>query len=287
MALAPPSMASLYDGGTCREENIQERPVGTSAGHSTWEADQNDGTDLNRLRFWVPEMTSPRPKVGTLTPRWGDWSGPDRGLETSGNSGAMECPESGSTAVRDRHVMDAYHEMRILMTFSPDDSKKKGRIRVDRDVTSRNGSPAVNTLSCAETRCGSKESWDDEFHDCCSEMQLGLGGPTTPSSSVQPPDSEPCAVDDGRASSSATRTESGGLRDELLAAKQRIRDLEMLLAETQRENQALQDARLWSVDVRDVPEIASLHGLKKVQGASSGPVAKRSLHLQDGASVVF
>jgi len=279
-------MAWLYDRGMCREETSQEGPAGTVAGHSAWGGVLNGETDLNRLRLWIPEMT----EVGTLTPRWGGGLGPARGLETLGNPGATDCPESGScgSAVRDHDVMDAYHEIRILMTFSPDDSKKKGRIKVVRDGPSRTGSPGF-ALSCAETACSRKGSRDDSFHDdCCCEMQLGLGGTTTPSSAS---DGEPGTADagrddgrdDGRASIHATRAESGGVRDELLAAQQRIRELELLLVETQRENRALQDARQWSV----APEIAVRYGIKKAQDASSGPVAKRSLYLEHGATVVF
>jgi len=61
----------------------------------------------------------------------------------------------------------------------------------------------------------------------------------------------------------------------------------MVLAETQRENRALQNRMQWSVDLRDAPEIAVRYGLAKNAQGSGGHTANRSLDLDLGTSVVF
>ena len=48
-----------------------------------------------------------------------------------------------------------------------------------------------------------------------------------------------------------------GLRSELLAAQQRIRELEQMLAEARAENLQLRDARTWGFDVRESPELVA------------------------------
>jgi hypothetical protein len=191
-------------------------------------------------------------------------------------SGRLSDDEMISGADCDDQVRATYLHMKDLMIFSPDEHRHYSRIPVCEDAPF---SPCLKrnlsaTLSEAATA----------FGESFNRRRAGVLYGGEPDSSSR--ESSICSRGtllslDLDSEASPTRSGSGertmpGLRSELLAAQQRVRELEQMLAEARAENLQLRDARTWGFDVRESPELVARCHLRSGDASAGATVSRGS-----------